>query len=145
MSGSVPAQVAIERHFPHAPAKVWRALTQPWLIAEWLMANDFVAEVGHRFTLRTDPMPHWNGEVACEVLEIEPEARLVYVWNTEGPDGSPGLRTIVSFSLSAKGRGTLLRVEQTGFQLDQPDNLRGAQFGWMRNLDRMLATLDAHD
>jgi uncharacterized protein YndB with AHSA1/START domain len=145
MSGCPSAQVAMERYFLHAPAKVWRALTQPWLIAEWLMANDFVEKVGSRFTLRTDPMPHWNGEVACEVLEIEPDARLVYAWNTEAHDGSPGLRTIVIFTLSAQGNGTLLRVEQSGFRADQPDNLRGAQFGWRRNFDRLLAALDAQD
>lgn len=138
-------RVVIERQFAHAPSKVWRALTLPWLIGEWLMANDFVPELGHAFTLRTDPMPHWNGTVACKVLEIEPEKRLVYSWNTSAPDGSPGLRTVVRFELSVHEAGTLLKVEQSGFREDQPDNTRGAQFGWGRNLDRLHETLETQD
>lgn len=46
--------VVIEREFPHAPEKVWRALSQPYLIDEWLMKNDFNPVVGHRFNLRGD-------------------------------------------------------------------------------------------
>lgn len=46
--------VVVEREFRHEPDKIWRALTQPDLIAEWLMQNAFAPEVGHRFTLRAD-------------------------------------------------------------------------------------------
>jgi hypothetical protein len=53
--------VVIERKMPHPPEKIWRALTQPWLIEEWLMKNDFSAEVGHRFTFRAMPLPGWSG------------------------------------------------------------------------------------
>ncbi len=59
---------------PHPPAKVWRSLTVPDLPASWLMPNDFRAEVGHRFTFRTDPVPAqgFDGIVHCEVLALEP-------------------------------------------------------------------------
>ena len=90
-------------------------------------------------------MPHWNGEVACEVLEIEPERTLAYAWNTEAADGAEGLRTIVRFELFARDAGTLLRIEQSGFRADQPENLRGAKFGWIRNLDRLNVSLEAQD
>jgi uncharacterized protein YndB with AHSA1/START domain len=143
MSYEQTASVVIERHFAHPPARLWRALTQPWLIAEWLMANDFVADKGHKFSLRTDVMSHWNGIVDCEVVEIKPESRLAYSWWTEAPDGSPGLRTIVVFTLENSGSGTLLKVEQSGFRSDQPDNLHGAKFGWGRNLERLMAVLDS--
>src|SRR6516225_6113493 len=39
----------VEREFPFPPEKIWRALTQPHLIEEWLMQNDFMPAVGHRF------------------------------------------------------------------------------------------------
>ncbi len=55
--------VVIERELPHPPEKIWRALTQPQLIAEWLMQNDFAPAVGHRFRFRAD----W-GAVDCEVV-----------------------------------------------------------------------------
>ncbi len=44
--------VVIERDIAHQPEKLWRALTQPHLIEEWLMKNDFAPKVGHRFKLR---------------------------------------------------------------------------------------------
>jgi uncharacterized protein YndB with AHSA1/START domain len=59
--------VVVEREIAHPPEKLWRALTQPHLIAEWLMQNDFKPAVGHRFNLRGD----WGG-VDCEVLTVEP-------------------------------------------------------------------------
>ena len=33
--------VIVEREVPYPPEKIWRALTQPHLIEEWLMKNDF--------------------------------------------------------------------------------------------------------
>ena len=71
--------VVIERDFAHPPQKLWRALTQPHLIAEWLMKNDFVPAIDHRFTLTGD----W-GSVDCRVLEIEPERSLAYSWDAMG-------------------------------------------------------------
>src|SRR5262249_32799839 len=46
--------VIVEREIPFAPDKIWRALTQPHLIEEWLMKNDFKPVVDHRFNLRGD-------------------------------------------------------------------------------------------
>ena len=65
--------VVIERVMPHAPEKVWRALTQGELIAEWLMPNDFQSVVGRKFKFRSTPMPpRWNGVTDCQVLAVEP-------------------------------------------------------------------------
>jgi uncharacterized protein YndB with AHSA1/START domain len=93
---------------------VWRALTEPALIAEWLMENDFKPEMGHRFTLRTDPAPGFDGVVRCEVLAIEPPRRMRWSWR-----GGP-IDTEVTFSLAprevAGRRGTRLTVEHTGFE-----------------------------
>jgi uncharacterized protein YndB with AHSA1/START domain len=33
--------VVVEREIPYPPEKIWRALTQPHLLEEWLMKNDF--------------------------------------------------------------------------------------------------------
>jgi uncharacterized protein YndB with AHSA1/START domain len=44
--------VIVEREMPYPSEKIWRALTQPHLIEEWLMKNDFKPVVGHRFSLR---------------------------------------------------------------------------------------------
>ncbi|WP_438023664.1 SRPBCC family protein [Sorangium sp. So ce233] len=73
----------IAREYPHPPELVWRALTEPALIAEWLMQNDFRPELGHRFTLRTDPGPGFDGVVRCEVLELDPPTKMRWSWRVE--------------------------------------------------------------
>lgn len=76
--------VVIEREFAFPPERLWRALTQPHLIEEWLMKNDFKPEVGHRFNLRGE----WGGVLDCEVLAIEPQRSLAYTWNFTHEDAA---------------------------------------------------------
>src|SRR5262249_16460230 len=97
---STQRSVVIEREMPHAPEKIWRALTQSSLIEEWLMQNDFQPMVGPKFTFRATPMPHWNGVTDCEVLELEANARLSYSWNASGSEAPNGLKTIVTWTLT---------------------------------------------
>ena len=126
--------VVVERELPHAPEKIWRALTQPHLIEEWLMKADFKPEVGHGFNLRAD----W-GVVDCEVLVVEPNKALSYTWN------SGDLKSVVTWTLSPTQAGTHLRMEQTGFKPDQPRYYQGAQYGWPRffdGLEQVLARID---
>jgi uncharacterized protein YndB with AHSA1/START domain len=135
--------VVIEREFPHPPEKLWRALTQPHLIEEWLMKNDFKPAVGHRFQLRADPQPGWNGVIDCKVLVVEPNKTLSYTW--AGGEGALAIQSTVTFSVTAKGAGTVLRMEQTGFRPDQKQNYHGAQYGWQHffgRLDQVLARAD---
>lgn len=101
--------VVVERDIPHPPEKIWRALTQPHLIGEWLMKTDFKPEAEHRFDFQAE----W-GAVNCQVIAIEPHHRLAYSW------GDTRLKSIVTWTLSPLGSGTRLRMEQTGFRHDQP-------------------------
>lgn len=126
--------VVVEREVPFPPEKIWRALTQPHLIEEWLMKNDFKPMVGHRFDLRAD----W-GSVDCQVLEVEPNKTLSYTW------AAYGLESVVTWTLTATRTGTLLRMEQSGFRPDQQQAYQGAQHGWQRflaNLEQVLARAD---
>ena len=137
--------LVIERVMPHPPEKIWRALTQGPLIEEWLMKNDFQPNVGHRFNFRTAPMAHWNGVVECEVLAVEPHQRLSYRWDTADSGAAPGLRTIVTWTLTPTKGGTQVRMEQSGFRPDEDANYRGAQYGWTRfieALERIVTALD---
>ena len=113
--------VIVEREMPFPPERVWRALTQPDLIEEWLMKNDFQPAVGHRFNLRGD----W-GSVDCQVMALEPNKTLSYTW------GALGLESIVTWTLTATSTGTHLRMEQSGFRPDQQQAYQGASFGWQR-------------
>ncbi len=96
--------------YPHPRERVWRALTTREALAQWLMPNDFVPQVGHRFEFRTDPAPGFDGIVRCEVLELDPPRRMVWSWRGGSID------TRVTFELEARGEGaTRLRFSQTGF------------------------------
>lgn len=133
--------VIVERDIPHPPEKIWRALTQPHLIEEWLMKNDFSPEVGHRFNLSGD----WGGVLDCEVLAIEPHKTLSYTWNFAHDDPAFNLRSVVTFTLSPTSAGTRLRMEQTGFRPDQKQAYGGARVGWPQffaKLEQLLARLD---
>jgi uncharacterized protein YndB with AHSA1/START domain len=123
--------VVVERDIPHAPQKIWRALTQPHLIAEWLMKNDFQPVVGHGFKLSAD----W-GSVDCRVETVEPEKTLSYTW------AAYGLESVVTWTLTPTGTGTRLRMEQTGFRTDQEQAYQGAKHGWQQffaQLEQVLA------
>jgi uncharacterized protein YndB with AHSA1/START domain len=137
--------LVVERVMPHAPEKIWRALTQGPLIEEWLMQNDFQPVVGHRFNFRSTPMPHWNGVVDCEVLVVEPNRRLSYSWNASGAEALNGLKTVVSWTLTAAEGGTHLRMEQSGFGPQDDRNYQGANYGWQKfiaDLERVAGALN---
>ncbi|NYT41197.1 SRPBCC domain-containing protein [Sphingomonas sp. R-74633] len=128
--------LVMEREFPHPPERLWRAVTQPHLIAEWLMPNDFALEPGHRFTLQSQAFPGWSGRIDCEVHEIEPGRQLSYSWDTGGgEEAMPRFESVVTLTLEPMAGGTRLRMEQTGFTND--NNYGGAQFGWGKFLERL--------
>jgi uncharacterized protein YndB with AHSA1/START domain len=133
--------VVVERDMPHPPERIWRALTQPHLIAEWLMKNDFKLAVGHRFNLRGD----WGGVLDCEVLAIEPNKTLSYTWNFAHDDAAYNLMSVVTFTLTPTSTGTRLRMEQSGFRPDQRQAFGGANAGWQQffaKLEQLLAQPD---
>jgi uncharacterized protein YndB with AHSA1/START domain len=130
--------VVVEREIAYPPEKLWRALTQPHLISEWLMQNDFAPSVGHRFKLRGE----WGGVLDCEVLTVEPNKTLAYTWDHAHDDPAFALKSVVTFTLTPTGGGTHLRVEQEGFRPDQRQAFGGANAGWRKfldNLEQLLA------
>ena len=130
--------VIVEREIAHPPEKLWRALTQPHLISEWLMKNDFSPVVGHQFNLRGE----WGGVLDCEVLVVEPQRTLSYTWNFKHDDPAFDLNSVVTFSLSPTATGTHLRMEQSGFRPDQKQAYGGAKAGWpefLAKLEQVLA------
>src|ERR1700741_4419921 len=90
--------VVVEREMPYPPEKLWRALTQPHLIAEWLMKNDFKPVVGERFKFREDYLP--NGALDCEVLAVESNKTLSYTWNSTSDNAAFALQSVVTFTLT---------------------------------------------
>lgn len=130
--------VVVERDFPYPPEKLWRALTRPHLIAEWLMKNDFAPVVGHRFNLSGD----WGGVLDCQVLEVEPNETLSYTWNFAHSDPAFDLKSVVTFTLAPVGSGTRLRMEQSGFRPEQKQAWGGARIGWQQFLGKLGQLLE---
>lgn len=122
--------VVVEREMPFPAERVWRALTQPHLIAEWLLQSDFAPVVGHAFKFSQE----W-GEIDCRVTEVEPERSLAYTW------AAFGLESTVTWTLTPTGQGTRLRMEQVGFRRDQEEAYRGSRAAWTGYLRRMEEVL----
>jgi uncharacterized protein YndB with AHSA1/START domain len=127
--------VVVEKIFPHSPEKLWRALTEQTLIAQWLLGNDFKPSLGQAFQFKAEPVPNWDGIINCEVLIVEPLKRLSYSWN------SMGLESVVLFTLTVAEGGTRLRMEHSGFRPDQEAAYKGANYGWQKFLDNLEQVL----
>ena len=127
---TAPAQteaLSFEFDLHHSPKKVWRALTDPALLAEWLLpAIEFKLEPGAAFTFKSQPYPGWDGSVNCRILEIEAQRKLSYTWVV----GDMGLNTVVTFTLTPTASGTHLSLVQSGFKPEQKQNFGGARYGW---------------
>lgn len=123
-----------EQYIAYPPAAVWRALTDPDLLAKWWAPGDVKAVVGHRFTL---DMGNW-GRQACEVTAVEAERLLAYRFS-EG-----ALDTIITWMMEPEGTGTLLHLEHAGFDLE---SLMGRQAyagmgnGWPHVLNQIEPAL----
>jgi uncharacterized protein YndB with AHSA1/START domain len=137
-----PRSLVIERVFPHTQQKLWRALTESALLAQWMMSNDFEPAVGKKFQFRAEANQHWNGIVDCEVVLVDPIERLSYNWGVGGAES--GLQWVVAFTLTPTMGGTHVRMEQSGFGPDQLAAYNGANYGWQKmlgGLERVLGGL----
>lgn len=139
-----PTAIRIADFFPQPPAVVWRALTTPELLAQWLMPNDFEPVVGHRFAFRSQPVEatRYSGVTVCEVLELREPELLVISWQDESEGND--MRTTVTFRLEAYDGGTRLSLAQEGFRADHPNDQMARKImggGWGGHLFRRLGEL----
>ena len=125
-----PRTLVVERVFPHPIEKLWRALTESTLLAQWMMNNDFEPVPGRKFQFRAEPMPNWNGIVDCEVVVVDPLKQLSYNWGVG--DAAGGLQWVVLWTLTPADGGTHVRTEQSGFTPEQKGAYQGAKYGWQK-------------
>jgi uncharacterized protein YndB with AHSA1/START domain len=119
--------ISFEFDLHHSPEKVWRALTDPVLLTEWLLpVFELTLEPGDAFTFKTQPYPGWDGIVNCRILEIDTHRKLSYTWVA----GDMDITTVVTFTLAPTASGTRLSLVQSGFKPDQKQNIGGARYGW---------------
>jgi uncharacterized protein YndB with AHSA1/START domain len=139
--------IIVEKTLPYPPQKIWRILTQPEMIAQWLMPNDFQPVLGHKFRFHTQPMGKWDGVVDCEVLEIE-EARLLRISWVGGSDDNEnyGSRLVseLTWTLTPVDGGTHVRMEHSGFGPNNAFAFQAMGQGWNKvldSIDRLAATV----
>ncbi len=130
MTDTRTTSLSVDQFIAASPAKVWRGLTEPALLARWWAPGDIAATVGHTFHLQ---MPGW-GSVPCEVLQVDPPRRLVYTFAD----------WTLTWRLVAEGHGTRLLLEHSGFDLDDKrsrDAFERMGPGWRDDVLPRLATL----
>ena len=126
----------LEFDLHHPPEKVWRALTDPVLLAEWLLpVIDLKLERGAAFTFKTQAYPGWDGTVNCRFVEIEAYRKLSYTWSV------PFMDTVVTFTLTPTASGTRLSIVQSGFKPDQQREFGGARYGWKMMTGKLVDLL----
>jgi uncharacterized protein YndB with AHSA1/START domain len=126
--------IRLDHFYKHAPAAVWKALTDPALHAKWWAPGDVKAVVGHKFDL---DMGQW-GKQACEVIAVEEHRLLRYRFATGKLD------TILTWQLIPEGDGTRLKLTHEGFDLDSPMGkmaFEGMKPGWANVLQRLAGVL----
>jgi uncharacterized protein YndB with AHSA1/START domain len=131
-------EIVVDEVFPHAPETIWKTITTGDLIGRWIHmpTTRFQPVTGTRFTFQTTPAAAWDGVIHCEILEVQPNERLVYTWRG-GHEGNVGygapLDTVVTFTLSRVDAGTRLRVVHSGFMLPKNDSaFRNMSGGWKK-------------
>ena len=143
--------IVVDELFPHAPEKLWKALTDGALMARWMMApSGFEPVVGNHFTFKTTPAGEWDGVIHCQVLEVVPVERFAYAWNG-GHDSNAGygsrLETVVTWTLTKVASGTRLRLIHSGFLLPKNESAyKNMSEGWnkvVRRLDAVVAEKQA--
>lgn len=136
-----PLRLRKEALYPHPPERVWVALTDPRALAEWLMPNNFKAEVGHRFRFQVDPMPLCETRTECEVIEVDPPRRLAYTWTLHfdnRPGKPPQGPMMVRWTLHPERGGTRLVLEHEGLETMWWLYRPMMSSGWGRMMKRLI-------
>ena len=123
-------EILLEVELPHAPDKVWRAITEADLAGRWLNTTDLRTEVGSRFHIQAvDDDPN-APPVVCEVIEAVPNRKLQWrQTERESDDGVRAVESIVTLQLVASPNGTRLRIVH-----DQFKEVRASLYGNVASL-----------
>jgi uncharacterized protein YndB with AHSA1/START domain len=141
IDNTAPSQteaISFEFDLHHSPEKVWRALTDPVLLTEWLLpVVELKLEPGAAFKFKTQPYPGWDGTVNCRILEIEAHKKLSYAWVA----GEMQIDTVVTFTLTRTASGTRLSLVHSGFKPDQKGAFGGQRYGWKMMGEKLVDLL----
>ena len=122
--------VVVERHYPHAIDRVWRAVTEPEHLEHWFPSTveiDLRPGGAMRFpAFAGDPSEHGR------VLECEPPYRLRFVWGDDS----------MTFELSEDGDGTRFVLTHV---FDDRAGAASFATGWETCMEGLRAVLRAEE
>ena len=138
--------LTLERHYPVAPEKVWRAWTDPQALSKWwgpgpgepVSAAELDLRVGGRFRIVFGGPDGTAHECAGVYREVVPNRKLVFTWSW--PRTTPERISVVTVEFKAAPQGTDLSFthEQLFDEKVRDDHKRG----WTGTLDKLGAFLD---
>jgi uncharacterized protein YndB with AHSA1/START domain len=124
--------------------KVWAALTEPELIAEWFGDRcEFDARPGGKGLFG---WTEHGAESRVTIEHVDRPKTLIYRWaHVAGADPAPGNSTVVRFDLAEIASGTRLSLLETGFEeLDDPAGQHeGNVGGWEAELGELVAFVES--
>ena len=139
--------LSLERHYPVAPQKVWRAWTDPQAVAKWwgpgpgepVSLAELDVRVGGRFRIVFGGPDGKAHECAGIYKEVVPNRKLVFTWSW--PNSTPERISVVTIEFVRSGTGTDLqfRHEQLFDEKVRDDHKRG----WSGTLDKLGEFLTA--
>lgn len=99
--------IIVRRDFTHPPARVWRALTEPEMIRQW-MGQDSMARC--EMDLRPNGSFHYEWPEFCfsgPILAVDPPHRMIHV---EHFSGDAAYRVEITTELVTQGTGTRMTM-----------------------------------
>lgn len=131
--------IVFHRDFTHPPARVWRALTEPALLRQWMASGDLMTRC------EMDPRPggafHYEwAEFSFfgEILAAEPPHRLVHV---EHFSGDADYRVEITTRLLAHESGT--RMTMVMRYASAEARAAAIAMGFIDGMDEVYARLEA--
>jgi uncharacterized protein YndB with AHSA1/START domain len=131
----------LERVLPAPWALVFRAHTDPDLLAKWWGPSGFSSpsieldlRVGGRYRIAMQPPDGVLFYLTGEFLDVDAPSRLAYTFRWEDPDPDDR-ETTVTFSLADVGESTRVTVDQGAFATEGRRALHVQ--GWSESLDRL--------
>ena len=141
--------LALKRHYPVAPEKVWRAWTDPQAIKQWwgsggpdpVAAAELDLRVGGRFRIVFGGAQGTENECAGIYREVVPNRKLVFTWCW--PNTSPERVSLVTVQFKPAGGGTDLEFLHEQFFDEAARD--GHKRGWSESLAKLERFLQETD
>ena len=130
--------IRLERLYPYPPELVWSALTDPDVIARWLVSTNFHPAIGTTFRFEAAENANKNDYFDGKVTVVDEPRQLAY----ELTSRTLIQPTAVVWTLTPQNGDTLLTLEHTGFD-GMIAGLIGSffEFAWQKLLLRLKETL----